>query len=406
MNTRRAVLVSEQLVVSGCNFLTAILLARALTATQLGVWAVCTSIALYIGSIGIALVHAPLQILIPQSDATRKSSIVRGSLALQIVLTLALSGTLIGLAAALNHTTHISFEFRDSLALAAFTFTIQLLEWFRRVCHALERSEKALTCSVIGYVSSLLCTLLLFDRLTPSLFFSLSAICNAIALCWATYSIRVYPSWGEWAKISTNFLHLGRRYFLAGQLQWLGGQGATVVTSTILGAPEAGTLRAVQTLLSPLNVAFQVLDNHLPVRAARVAHLTSDPETRKYLWRGFFRASIPSGLFLLLISAFASPLLSIFYGAYSEHGVLVSLNAAALFIALAVRFATYYRRIKNELDVLVTANLGWAIVTVVSSAILGTTFGLNGVMTGAILGGVTALIICVRMRSTEAGRAQ
>src|SRR5205085_1613635 len=67
-----------------------------------------------------------------------------------------------------------------------------------------------------------------------------------------------------WRRIRSLSIDLG----IANQLQWLVYQGAMLVGASVAGPQAAGGVRATQNVIGPVNIAFQAMENIVPIRAA------------------------------------------------------------------------------------------------------------------------------------------
>lgn len=392
----------DQLIVSGCNFFFVLLLARFFSPQLFGSWVLWNAGILYLNTSSSAFVVTPLATLVPQADAQRRLALVQRSLGLQLIWC---TGCAVLVVAALVATTILDPEANlipSASALVAAQLSFQMHDWVRRIFFSIGRTASACLVDTLAYGTQLLGFAYIANRRAPSLndVLYVSAASFAIGFSVGALILRIAPRIRNHLD-ETEFLKMGRAYFLAGQLQWVGAQGGFFVASAFLGTASVGALRAVQTILSPITVLFQALDNVIPVRAASLMASHGRIATVTYLLDVGKKVGLFVITYVVCTSIAASSLLSLLFGKYEDRQLVLALNGAALGAALLWRLGVYLKRSERDLTAILRSNLTWAVCTVLSTLILVQSFGEVGVMLGAILSTLIATAILMLSRDRE-----
>ncbi|HEY4374000.1 MAG TPA: lipopolysaccharide biosynthesis protein [Burkholderiales bacterium] len=388
--------VADQLLVSGCNFLTGIMLARLLGPAVFGVFVLLQAVLQYVNAFQTALIFSPMLSTAPAMEEGGRARYLRGVLALQLVLSvvmalavygLGLLGGLISSAAALREPTVLA------LALAVFAFQMQ--DWLRRYYFVHQNSRAAFLNDVLSYGGQIVLLIgfaLFDDDLGLTEVFGIIGATSAVAfvLGYAASRAPVRPAFSDAREVLREGWRSCRDYFLGWQMQWAGTQGVLLVGAGLLGAQAAGGVRAAQNIIGPINILFQAMENVVPVAAARHYKEGGLDALSSYLWRNTAWGSALLLPVMLGLAFIAEPLMSIAYGkAYAPYAALVVWQAAAMFLQFYTRQLTYYLRTLQATGVIVQMG---ALIAVTSVAVAACTVGPyqeTGIML-AILAGVCA----------------
>ncbi|HEX4330035.1 MAG TPA: lipopolysaccharide biosynthesis protein, partial [Burkholderiales bacterium] len=367
--------VADQLLVSGSNFLTGIMLARLLGPAAFGVFVLLQAVLLYVNAFQTALIFSPMLSAAPQMEDRERARYLRGVLALQLALSavmaavvyaLGSAGGLVSAAAALQQPT--------VLAVTGAVFAFQMQDWLRRYYFVHQNSRAAFLNDVVSYGGQIVMLVLfaLFDDdLGLTEVFCIIGATSAVAfiLGYAASRAPVRPAFGDARTVLRQGWRSGRDYFIGWQLQWAGTQGVLLVGAGLLGAQAAGGVRAAQNIIGPINILFQAMENVVPVAAARHYKEGGLDALSGYLWRNTAWGSALLLPVMLGLSWIAEPLVNLAYGrAYAGYAALVVWQAAAMFLQFYTRQLTYYLRTLQATGAIIQMGAVIAVTSVVVAA--------------------------------------
>ena len=189
----------------------------------------------------------------------------------------------------------------------------------------------------------------------------------------------------------------GRSLLVASQFQWLGSQGILIIVAAISGVNAAGGIRAVMALLGPANVLYQLLDNVIPVRAAREFAKSGRAGLLAYLRHVGLLLSVMVGVPVLVISMGAKPIMAIAFGkGFEGFAHLVFWQAIYVLLALLYKGLQYYHRTMGTVGVLARSALIVSVVSVASCIVLARHFGATGGMIALVVGQVLNVSLPLR----------
>ena len=126
---------ADQVLVSGCNFLIAILYARFLGPAGFGLYALITVAQQYFVSVSASLIGNPLITAAPHlHDDRERKQLVERSFAAQLLVSAILGLLAAAAMAACVLTGAANFSALGVLGAAASSFGLPMLEWFRKLC--------------------------------------------------------------------------------------------------------------------------------------------------------------------------------------------------------------------------------------------------------------------------------
>ena len=399
LRSRRTQTILDQLIVSGSNFATGIVLVRGLGLSEFGKFTVGYAIVLLANSVQLSFISSPMLTLGSLcATAEDRRQFVRGVYGIQLIF--CILATLISSIAAVVylflHPAEISAKFVPAFTAAVVFYLMQ--DWLRRYFFTIGKAATAVWNDAISYIGQLVILLVVMwmGRLTVETAFWVIAITSGIAFAIGAATERLTCTRAEtkeaWHQTRGISVDLG----IANQLQWLVYQGAMLIGASVVGAQAAGGVRATQNVIGPVNVAFQAMENIVPIRAAEEMRKGGIQRAAKFLFRfgsiGFF-----SLLVVFLIAAmFSDKFLSLFYGhqlrAYSN---VLNLQMLYFLLAWPVRQLTFlFRTIKKTSPILMSS-----IVAAVTSMLLVyplvSRFDALGIMISALAGQIGNLLYLI-----------
>lgn len=395
----------DQGLVSGVNFLTIILLARALVPADFGYFVIAFTILQSAGTLQAALITRPHNVLGAVRRGREYADYSTTAAAAQVTLTSALAllaAAAAGLAYAAGFSRGLLF-----LALVPALVGWQLQELGRRMLYTEGRLAAAFANDVLSYggQASALVVLWQLDLLTGTRAFLSLAAAFAVGAAVLAWQLRPTLSGKlDASSLSANW-HFGKWLGVAEVGQWFSTQFYIYLGGAIVGAVASGALKAGQTLLGPISVFLTFVTSYLPIVFARELESSGaiGGKTRRSL-----AAILPVVLpYCLVMGLFAKPVLEFVYGSeYGRYADVVQLFAlyyavlALSTVAIAALSAKGMTR-----DVFVGQAAG-AVLSLAIGWLLLQEMGPAGGVAGMLLSWALAMALFLRaLRAAPEGRA-
>lgn len=386
----------DQALVSGSNFITGVLLARVMGLEAFGAYVVAQAYLLYANTFQSSLVVSPMMTAIPaETDSRTQHLLVRGFFGYTLLV---LGVTLMGvqlLAWLLGQwSEHLGLG-RLALPLALAMIGFQLQDWLRRALYVKTANRAVFFSDLFAYGGHLAVLGWLGGQgqLAPNtalLAMALAFFCSALA---TALSAGIRPGYEEARLVIQRHWRASRDFLATWQLQWVGSQGVVLLGAGMIGQQAAGAIRAAQNLLGPINVAFQWMDNVVPVRAAVHLRDAGRRALIAYLGRIGVVGAFVLGLFAILLLPVDEWLMAMLYGEeYRPFAILVVFQALYYFFGHGYRMAAYYHRAMEQTRVLAHASFWWAVISVALALVTVRGLGERGIMLALIAGEVAALL--------------
>jgi O-antigen/teichoic acid export membrane protein len=156
-----------------------------------------------------------------------------------------------------------------------------------------------------------------------------------------------------WRRIRTLSIDLG----FANQLQWLVYQGAMLVGASVAGPQAAGGVRATQNVIGPVNIAFQAMENIVPIRAAEEMRLGGIQRAAKFLFRFGALGFVALLVLFSAASLLSGRFLSFFYGHQLRvYAGVLNLQLLYFLLAWPIRQLTFlFRTIESTKPILISS---------------------------------------------------
>jgi O-antigen/teichoic acid export membrane protein len=272
---RESWVLADQSVVSGTNFLTAVMLLRYMGLREFGVFTLAWMSVLFVNSLQSALIVAPMMGIGPKQEEQDRPRYFGAVVFQELVL---VTSCFILVLFALNASNRI-FPHHDlrhlALPLAVSAFAYQSQDFVRRYFFSTRQPGRALADDALSYLTQLplLWLLHLSGHLTSA---------TALWVMAGTSILGLVPGWLWMEPLDFNHAWIaaiaGRHWRLS---RWLTGSALLVWCSSNLfllsapiyyGAAAFGALKAAQNLMGATHIWFQGLDNIVPAETARRLH--------------------------------------------------------------------------------------------------------------------------------------
>ena len=334
----------DQGVISVSNFLATIILARYVSPTELGVYAVGFIVLRLTIVMQDGIIIQPLNTFGAPMPIERFRRYATSTGIIQVLLALFLAG-----AAALGGWLLI-YTGNDTAGPALFSLWAPILLWqiqeyIRRTLYARDR---ILTAAVLTTISNsirigLLVWLAIQDDLTGISGLYAIAVGAAGALIPGLWLTRRYLSRHFYGLLMT-WSHNWRfgRWITGGNIaSWISVEFYPILTAGLISFAAAGAYRALQNLVAPIHTLLRAIDTYLTPRAARAYKERGINALTRILKMTYLVSGIPVLGLLLLAVLFPTPLLNLLYGEtyleYSAGIVLMALYYALLYLKWPVQ---------------------------------------------------------------------
>jgi len=384
---------ADQGVMSATNFLTVVVLARALDPSAFGEFVLAYTTLLFVSGFQTALVTQPHNVLGQRRTGaeyaryTASTAFAQGGFSLAAAL-LAVA------AAAVLEVAGIGGA-GVALALAPALVAWQLQEFTRRVLYTEGRLAAAFWIDLLSYggQTAVLALLAAAGVLSAPRALLVVAATSAVGALAGGWTIRAsLRARAEAAFVRENWV-FGKWLAAAIAASWISAQLFVYVIAIVDGASATGALRATQTLLGPLNAFLLFLGTVLPIRFAAAYARGGEQRLRGTMHRAYL-ASLPIVvLYGLAVSLAAEPLLRWLYGStYAGYGRAVALFAFFYVAAHASYLGGAVLNARRDTRALFVANVWAALAGLVLGWPLVETWGVDGAVAGML---VTMLVLNV-----------
>jgi len=378
----------DQALVSGANFATNVILARALGIRDFGVFALSWMAVLFVSSLQWAFIVLPMMSVGPKQEEQNRPSYY-GAVFIQEIAFAALSvaGILIALRISVVHfpqwnVQHLALP----LSFAGFAYLLQ--DFIRRYFFSTGRSKFALLSDGISYLTQIPFIVLLSHRSN----FSSSM---ALWIIGATSLVSFLISW-LWfepitfhatalRKVAIRHWKISRWLAPSAFMQWSSGNLFIVAAPVYYGAAAAAVLRASQNIVGVAHIWFLGLDNVVPAEAARRMHTQGLDAALSYIKQIVFRWGLITLGFVSIVSFRPDLWLRLVYGPrYAGYGHILQLYALLYLMSF---FAGPLRAGLQALEYTAPTFWSYSAMTIFSLAFAGPLtrwLGLTGAMFGMI----------------------
>ena len=389
---------ADQAIISGVNFLTGLLIARFLGIEAFGVFTLVWMAVLFVNSIQMAMISAPMMTIGPkQSDDERPS--YYGAVVMQQAIFSTVTSLLLWVGVAYSdlinpqwNVTHLALP----LAMALFFFQNQ--DFLRRFFFTEKRPILALMSDVISYLGRTIVLVLffLYATLTTSTVLWIIAISSALALAvgFAQIKALAFDS-NQLTLVFKRHWVLSKWMTASAVMQWTSGNYFVLAAGALLGPVAVGALKAAQNIIGITHILFQGLENIVPAAASRHFTESSVKGLKEYLVKVSLWGGGATIVIAFAVSLFPDELLDLVYGAqYNEYGNLLRWYAVIyLLIFFGFPIRSGLRVFESTRPIFVAYAL-MTVFSVVSATYFVSQWGLKGVLAGVA---VTQLIMVISL---------
>jgi O-antigen/teichoic acid export membrane protein len=389
---------ADQTVASATNFLTGVVVARACSKEEFGLYMLGVSLVLLITDVQTSLISTPFMIYAPRLKGTANALYTGSILVHQLALSFLTILALVCGAFALKIGVGPQGLERVIWALVCVIGLIMLREFARRVCFARLKLKTAFlfdSCVAIVQMSALL-VLAHFGLLSASRAYLVIGSACGIAVLWWLWSDR-----GSYcARTSESFADLKKNWILG---KWVFASGLLVAISMNIypwllalfhGTASAGVWAACLGVVSAGNPALLAIQNLVGPKIAHAHALRGAMGLRRLVLKMTVAIGLPMSFLCLVLIFWGDRLVGLLYGhPYSGNGLVVALIALNVLItSTAFPFSRALFAIERaDLDFFV--NFAALVIMLTSGLWLVRMFGPVGAATGLLAAGFVISVV-------------
>lgn len=379
----------DQGVVSGGNFLIAIILTNFLGLEQYGTFVLIWMAVLFCSSIQQAFVIAPLMTIGAKSKIKYRKQYLTVTF-IQNFGYILLATLLAFVLAQLSDQFFPEWEVKSfALELSAVIFAFLLNDYFRKFFFLIDKIRVALFVDTLNYALQLGGIYMLYhlDSLT------ISNVIGIIALSlFVSQSIGfVFHPLGRFDERLFKVIfwkHWQFSRWLTGTavLTWLSSNYIIIAAGALLGSTEVGAVRMAQTVMGVLTVLFLAYENLIPPTASRIYSADGKKALLKYLVKMSGVGSGVVAVVLALIFIFPEEIIRLLYKEeYVEFAyVLQGFAILNLFVFIGGPLRFLLRTLERTRPIFIAYILS-AVFSIVTANYLVGGYGLYGVVAGLII---------------------
>jgi len=399
------IVLADQALVSGTNFLTGLLLARFLGLEGYGHFMLAYGLVLFVSGIQVALIVSPMMVTIPKLDYFDIPIYLKSVTFQQLlfsIATLIFTGLAIFLLAGIMRMPQL-VALTLPVAFTASAFTTQ--DFIRRLLIVTDKSAQAFVNDFISYglqLGGLIYWFLNWDQSAYSAFWIISAtsaiaIAHGIFAGWSLIrgdSTRAPSTELSFVSVLIRHWEFGKWLVARNTTYWGASQFLIYLAGAMLSASAVGALTATRNIIGFANVLFLALENIVPTRAAAMLKQRGHVGLKKYLRRVSLMGSLLTGLIVLIAVAAPEFWLDLVYGEeYAGYGWLVIGWGIYYIVGFFHRPLSAGLRALDKTKDIFTATLFGMIATMLISYPAISLFKLSGAMISLILVQIIILII-------------
>ena len=396
---------ADQILVSGCNFLSTALIARALGLAPFGWYTLIWLVVLLAGALQLGLIVSPMMSIGPKQGAVAADRYFSVLLVHEIVYCgMAVLGIWITVTL-LTASAGTSTSVPVAAALAGGAYLAQ--DFARRLLFTRQRPRLVLMMDVVNQLSKL--ALIAWIWRVHALNIESALWIVGAAAIGSTLSVVVFlPTLrfdrADFWPTTVRQWRSARWLTGTGLMQWAGANSALIVTGSLLGPAAVGALRAAQTILGVLNISREAIENIVPQQAGRALARDGLPGLWAVLVKTAGLGLALGSVVVLALVLLGGKVLRFVYGPdFERYGFVIAwLSLTFLSALMILTFVCGFRALERTLPVFMATSAA----TIVNLALMYPavkTFGVSGAI-GVLLASdwLVVAILVVRMRAVFA----
>ena len=388
---RIPLMLGDQGLISGVNFLSNILLARFLGIEEFGRFTLAWMVDLFANSLQSAGIIQPMLSIGPK-HAVAEAPAYYGAVLIQqgVAAGFAFAAVLIGAeASAAAEPSWGTGSFAVPLAVALFAGQAQ--DFLRRYFFVRGRTVTAVVSDGIRYLSQLTLLCVVANVFSSGLTVPMALWIMAAAATLGTVPVAVCVEKLTWdpevlRQTVRRHWHVSKWLLPSALMHWTTAQAFIIIAGGVLGAATVGMLRAAMAVVGVVHIVYLGMENFAPIRAAQVFHRHGGRALRHYLKSLTWKVGGAVLLLLLIINLNATSIIRLMFGTnYPELSPLLLAFSIIYFVSLLnVILGVWALAIESTRMVFISLAAMTA-VTAVAAYPLVVFGGVAGALTGAFL---------------------
>lgn len=379
----------DQIVVSVGNFLTSVILARALGIELFGYFSAIWLLVLISNTIVMATSVFPMMSNYHLQQDSAKNNFIIGNIGVFFIV-LCLSVILLTIIFALSNLSHDPANTKIFICFLLTLISINTQEFIRRLFITKDNIRLALLSdSVTNFIRIFFLGILWsVDGLTIQTAF---AVCAITAFFGAIVPCRHLPKLDNLimnTKVTWSINFVSAKWLLpSGLMQWTSINLFISMAVFLISPAAVGIIKVCQSLLAVLNILIQGAENIIPLEASKVYKNNDANQMWNYLIKVSAVGSIPFILLSILCFFFGDMLLSLFFGdIYKIQGeqVLFVYSIAYIFVFFIVPIRAGLRTV-GKTDIWFKAYVMSSIVSICSVYWLEVNYSSLGAVVGILI---------------------
>jgi O-antigen/teichoic acid export membrane protein len=402
--------IADHAQMSAANFAMTILLARVLSPRDFGAYALVYSALLFVNGIQGALISQPHTVLgsprsgqdfVQYTTVTLVTQFFLALLAAAVIAVIALTAIWRG------------WEAAPLLLLCVpATFAWQMQEFVRRVLYTRSKTTAVFMNDAISYGGQFVLVVLLWrlGSLTTITALTALTVTSALGAILGAWQIQPYlgerPTWQQFRTTATENWHFSKWLLGSTLTTWTSGRMYPILAAGLISVAATGAMKAVQTILGPMNVLTGAMDPLLSPKAARAHARGGVPALRVYISRMQVFVLLTVGVYCVLVGVFSEPILRIVYSdQYSHYAWLLIIMAFDYAFTTVRRPLALALMVLGETSAVFRIRVISSVATLTAGLALVAGFGMAGVGAGILLNGMVMQLVTWHFYARYTGRA-
>lgn len=320
INSPTLLVLFDQLMYSGSNFMITIFLARLLSVTEFGLFSSIIIYTYLLLSILSAFLIQPFQIAYPKTE--NKNEYVQFLLysVLSSFLLISVANFLIYLFLPIK-----SFSF---LTLTFFFITYIFQDLLRKILLTKNAINSVVYMDAFFLFSIVISYFLIDKNINLNVALLIISISNLASICFGIIPlIKTFQKTIDWKTYLKSHWLQGKWFISVSLLQWGNSNLIILFSGLYIGLEGIGALRLVQSFFGILNVLLQVVENYFLPKIAKIYH-ENKQTAKQYLFKLTLNGLLIFGSILLLLFMFPDKAIAIAGGIqYVKYSFLVQFMA-------------------------------------------------------------------------------
>lgn len=318
LKSKKSVVLADQFLYSGMNFIATLFLARFLNTTDFGIYSTVVLTIFLIISLGNAFIIQPFQVA---SEKFKKSRLYSNFLFFSQLLFIAIIALLTFIIYLFIPVSSYNFT-----SLIFFSIVIILHDYFRKYFLVKNKLITVLIIDVLIAVGQFFSLLYLFHLHSGNLntVFSFMGMSYLLAVIFSVLYLKPQlKRVNYWILFFNYHMKEGLWLSLVSFIQWGSGNLFVVSLGVFINIEALGAFRLIQSLFGVLNILFQTFENYVLPNASRI-YANSVVHSKKYIQKISLQSAVLIGSVLTVLFIFSDQIIQFAAGEkYAAYGYVV-----------------------------------------------------------------------------------